>query len=87
MEKIGWDQIKNVKKLYKRRGIGLEEELKSEKVNEGEGEGEENEGEKEVNWGRMFNVKYEKSLPNVHPDEYLDRPDTGGPIVFELEED
>ena len=83
----GWDQIKNVKKLYKRRGIGLEEELKSEKVNEGEGEGEENEGEKEVNWGRMFNVKYEKSLPNVHPDEYLDRPDTGGPIVFELEED
>ena len=35
----------------------------------------------------MFNVKYEKSLPNVHPDEYLDRPDTGGPIVFELEED
>ena len=62
--------------------VELKDELKTNEEKDGEAE---TEGEQAVDWGRLFNVKYENSVPNVHPDEYEDRPDSGGPILFDIE--
>ena len=78
----GWDELKYVKRLYAKLNAELKDEVKTDKGKDGEAE---TEGEQAVDWGRLFNVKYEKSVPNVHPDEYEDRPDSGGPILFDIE--
>ena len=75
----GWDKLKRVKKLYDKLKDDKKEKTESTSQNT------EVEQEKTINWGRLFNQTYRMSTPNISPDDYEDRPDSGGPILFEME--